>query len=75
MQAVKLAEEGSSARRMLTIDQVLQIVPVSRTTLYEMEKNKEFPQSHYITANRRVWFEDEVIAWQNNLPPGSKRRK
>jgi predicted DNA-binding transcriptional regulator AlpA len=70
MQAVKVAEaaQSESARRMLTIDEVLDIVPVTRGTLYRMEKEKRFPESHYISANRRVWFEDEVIAWQKGLP-------
>ena len=50
---------------MLSEAQVLEIVPVSRTTLYRMEKRGTFPRSTYISANRRVWFEDEVVAWQN----------
>ncbi|GAA0008398.1 hypothetical protein BRDID11002_84060 [Bradyrhizobium diazoefficiens] len=38
---------------------------MSRTTLYRMEKSGRFPKSTYISPNRRVWFEDEIIAWQN----------
>ena len=38
---------------------------IGRTTLYRMEKSGRFPRSTYISANRRVWFEDEIIAWQN----------
>jgi predicted DNA-binding transcriptional regulator AlpA len=52
-------------RRMLSEKQVLGIVPVGRTTLYRMEKTGRFPRSTYISANRRVWFEDEIVAWQN----------
>jgi hypothetical protein len=29
-----------------------------------MEKAGRFPKSTYISPNRRVWFEDEIIAWQ-----------
>jgi prophage regulatory protein len=54
----------SVPRRMLNEEQVLQIIPVSRTTLYRMEKAGRFPRSTYISPNRRVWFEDEIIAWQ-----------
>jgi predicted DNA-binding transcriptional regulator AlpA len=50
---------------MLNEKQVLEIVPVSRTTLYRMEKAGRFPRSIYISPNRRVWFECEVVAWQN----------
>jgi prophage regulatory protein len=52
-------------RRMLSEKQVLAIVPVGRTTLYRMEKAGRFPRSTYISPNRRVWFEDEIVAWQN----------
>jgi prophage regulatory protein len=50
---------------MLNEKQVLEIVPISRTTLFRMEKAGGFPRSTYISPNRRVWFEDEIIAWQN----------
>ena len=49
---------------MLSEKQVLETVPVGRTTLNRMEKTGRFPRSTYISPNRRVWFEDEIIAWQ-----------
>jgi predicted DNA-binding transcriptional regulator AlpA len=52
-------------RRMLSEAQVLEIVPIGRTTLYRMEKAGRFPRGTYISPNRRVWFADEIIAWQN----------
>jgi prophage regulatory protein len=60
-----VAPDKSGPRRMLSEKQVLEIVPVGRTTLYRMEKAGRFPKSTYISPNRRVWFEDEIIAWQN----------
>ncbi|WP_374226603.1 hypothetical protein [Bradyrhizobium sp. SRL28] len=29
-----------------------------------MEKSSRFPRSTYISPTRRVWFEDEIVAWQ-----------
>ena len=55
----------SRPRRMLNEKQVLDVVPLSRTSIYRLEKAGKFPRSTYISANRRVWFEDEIIAWQN----------
>ena len=52
-------------RRMLNETQVLEIIPVSRTTLYRMERDGKFPKSTYISPNRKVWFEDTIIAWQD----------
>lgn len=55
---------GSRPRRMLSEKQVLDIVPVGRTTLYRMEKAGRFPRSIYISPNRRIWYEDQIIEWQ-----------
>ena len=54
-------------RRMLNEKQVLEIIPVSRTTLYRMEKAGRFPKCTYISPNRRVWYEDEIVAWQKTV--------
>jgi predicted DNA-binding transcriptional regulator AlpA len=65
--AVELEEDrapGDRPRRMLNEKQVLEIVPVSRMTLYRMVKKDRFPKSTYITPNRRFWYEDEIVAWQ-----------
>ena len=72
------APDKLRTRRMLNEKQVLEIVPVGRTTLYRMEKAGRFPKSTYISPNRRVWFEDEIIAWQNAVDefnPGRGRGK
>ena len=68
------APEKPTPRRMLNEKQVLEIVPVGRTTLYRMEKAGRFPKSTYISPNRRVWFEDEIIAWQNKVDEFDPRR-
>jgi prophage regulatory protein len=68
------ATEFAVARRMLNEKQVLEIVPVSRTTLYRMEKAGRFPKPTYISPNRRVWYEDEIAAWQNAVDEFDPRR-
>lgn len=55
----------SRPRRMLNERQVLDVVPLSRTSIYRLEKAGKFPRSTYISANRRIWYEDEIVAWQN----------
>jgi len=74
------SEDGAPAksgpRRMLSEKQVLEIVPVGRSTLWRMEKAGRFPRSTYISPNRRVWFEDEIIKWQDAVDefnPGRRR--
>jgi prophage regulatory protein len=61
-------------RRMLNEKQVLAIVPISRTTLFRLAKSGGFPRSTYISPNRRVWFEDEIVAWQKNVDEFNPKR-
>ena len=61
-------------RRMLNEKQVLDIVPLSRTSIYRLEKAGKFPRSTYISANRRIWYEDEIVAWQNAVDEFDPRR-
>jgi predicted DNA-binding transcriptional regulator AlpA len=61
------APDKSGPQRMLNEQQVLAIIPVSRTTLFRMMKAGRFPKAIYISPNRRCWFESEVVAWQQAL--------
>ena len=61
-------QERKQPRKMLNQDEVLGIVPIGRTTLFRMVRLGTFPKPHYISPNRRAWYEDEVIAWQRALP-------
>ena len=59
---------------MLNEKQLLNIVPLSRTSIYRLEKAGKFPRSTYISANRRIWYEDEIVAWQNAVDEFDPRR-
>jgi prophage regulatory protein len=60
----EVAPDKPEPRRMLNEAQVLALIPVSRTTPHRMAKTGALPQRH-VCANRRLWFADEIIAWQN----------
>jgi predicted DNA-binding transcriptional regulator AlpA len=62
-------------RRMLNLEQVLKIVPVSDVTLWRMEKRGLFPKGEFISPNRKAWFEDVVVAWQNSIVGRSRGRR
>lgn len=69
---------ASGPRKMLLEDQILDIVPVSHSTLWRMMRAGKFPAATYISPNRRVWFEDEIILWQatvNEFQPHRGRGK
>ncbi|WP_166817109.1 helix-turn-helix transcriptional regulator [Bradyrhizobium sp. 1(2017)] len=52
---------------------VLELVPVSRTTLYRLERAGKFPRSVYVSPNRRLWFRDEVVTWQTAINDNDAR--
>ncbi|MEY9588591.1 putative DNA-binding transcriptional regulator AlpA [Bradyrhizobium yuanmingense] len=62
-----LVASGKSitAERQQTL--VLALIPISRTTLLRLERDKVFPRGEAITPHRKLWFKDEVIAWQRDL--------
>ena len=57
----------TAPRRMLLEEQVLEIIPVSRSTLWRMEKTGKFPRGTFISPNKKVWVEDQIVAWQNEV--------
>jgi prophage regulatory protein len=59
--------KNGEPRKMLNEKEVLKILPVSRSTLWRMEKRGEFPRSTYVSSNRRFWFADEITEWQNRI--------
>ena len=54
-------------REMLTAEEVLAKIKISRTTLFRLEKDKLFPQGQAPVPHRKLWFLDEVIQWQRDL--------
>jgi prophage regulatory protein len=60
-------------RRMLSLEQVLEIIPVSPVSLWRMQRDGRFPRGTFISPNRRIWFEDEVIAWQQAISESDRR--
>jgi prophage regulatory protein len=56
-----------TARRMLSEKQVLAIFSVGHTTLGRMVKKGQFPKPTFVSPNRCFWFEDVVLAWQNEI--------
>ena len=54
-------------RKMLTEAEVLDIVRIGRTTLYNLIRAGAFPRGTYVSRNRRLWFADTVAAWQHAL--------
>jgi prophage regulatory protein len=61
------AAPEAGARRMLSERRLLEILPVGHTTLWRMVKKGQFPKPTFVSPNRCFWFEDVVLAWQNEI--------
>jgi predicted DNA-binding transcriptional regulator AlpA len=61
------ATDNSGLRRMLNEKQVLDIVPVSPVTLWRMERDGRFPRGTFISPNKKIWWADEIAAWQREV--------
>lgn len=53
-------------RRSINKAKLLEIVALSHTTIYELEKAGDFPARFYLTGRTPVWDYDAVITWLNN---------
>jgi prophage regulatory protein len=62
-------------RKMLTEREVLQLVPFSRSTLWRREREGRFPKGSYISANRKIWFADDIAGWQHAIEGQGRGRK
>src|SRR5262249_60460367 len=51
------------------------VIPVSPVTLWRMVKRGEFPPPSFITPNKKVWFEDKIVAWQANVNGRTRGRR
>ena len=51
---------------LLSLDDLQRIVPLSRTTIWGLERQGDFPRRIRIGPNRVAWVEIEVEAWIND---------
>jgi prophage regulatory protein len=68
------SDNGRRPLRMLSEKQVLEIVPVGRSTLWRLERAGKFPRGVFISPNRKIWYETEVVEWQDALDQSDPRR-
>ncbi|MEE8502675.1 MAG: AlpA family phage regulatory protein [Kiloniellales bacterium] len=54
--------------RLLTRKQLLEIVPFSYPTIWELMRRGAFPKALHIGAQKVAWREDEVRAWIDSRP-------
>jgi len=53
----------SSRERFISYEVVHNRTGLSRTTIWRLEKNKDFPRSVRISPGRRAWRESDLDRW------------
>ena len=66
-EAALAPDQSPGPRRMLNEEQVLTLIPLSRTTLFRMIKTGRFPKATFVSPNRKLWFAAEIQAWQDTV--------
>lgn len=68
-----MKEMRKPGRVLIDCDRLLEIIPLSRRTVLDMEKRGEFPKRFTITSRRVAWCLDEVEAWIEERRSGGGR--
>lgn len=65
------ARQAKESSPFYSIQQVLELVPISKSSLYLMVKNGEFPAQKKLGKRAAVWSKEEVHNWiQSKLGGG-----
>lgn len=68
-------EQQFTLLRTIRRRELRQIVPLSDTTIYEMEQKDEFPRRFYITPRCVVWKLSEILEWVDRQRQKSDHKK
>ncbi len=55
---------GWSERHTVTLDQTCEILNLSRSTLYRMEKKGLFPKRTNISEKKKGYFVSQILKWK-----------
>ena len=66
-------EMKKPGRVLIGCDRLLEIVPLSRRTILDMEQRGEFPKRFVLTPRRVAWDLAEVEQWMEDCRSGGKQ--
>ena len=52
--------------KFITVKQVMDMTGLSRTTIWRLEKDGEFPKRRQLGIRRIGWIESEVLDWMES---------
>lgn len=60
--------------RAILKDERRRMVPLSDTTIWELEQKGDFPRRFYLTPRTPAWDYDEVLAWLEKRKAGATQQ-
>ena len=54
--------------KFLRIRQVMQLIGLSRMTIYRLELAGEFPKRRQLSKNSVAWLDTDIAAWAESRP-------
>ena len=54
-------------KNFLKLPQVMQKTSLSRTSVYRMMANNEFPKSYGVGDRSKIWLESEIEEWMESI--------
>jgi len=55
--------------KLLSVNEVSEMIGLSRTTIWRMEKAGNFPTRRHLSARRIGWLEADIEAWITTRSP------
>ena len=63
-----MANPQENKARLLSWSEVAERIPLSRTTVWYLRRNGDFPRGTRLSARRIAWNEAEIDAWIKARP-------
>lgn len=61
--------------KIIRVEQVIELVQLSRTTIWRMERENQFPQRVRLGTKAMGWKEAEIESWLAQRPRGTRLPK
>ena len=66
--------EAKIPRKIILDPEVKQVTGLSRPSRWRMAQRGEFPEPVRLSSGRVGYFQDEIVAWQDNLVRASQSK-
>ncbi|CAG0941881.1 helix-turn-helix transcriptional regulator [Geobacter sp.] len=70
-----LQHTPNSSDRLLSFSELKELIPLSRSTIWRLEKSQRFPRRRQISPKKVGWLLSEVLTFINSRKPADEQSK